>query len=126
MKRLLSTVVFCLCAFTDVLGQEKHITTSDGVSLWVDVRGEGPFCLYVHGGPGSGSLWMERFFGDFLEKHFTMVYLDQRGTGRSTSPADGDYSMQRMVSDFEELREALGVEQWLTLGHSFGGILQMG
>jgi proline iminopeptidase len=31
-----------------------------------------------------------------------------------------------MVRDFEEIRQALGISQWLTLGHSFGGILQMG
>ena len=55
-----------------------------------------------------------------------MVYLDQRGTGRSTSPSRGDYSMKRMVEDFEQVRKALHVERWLTLGHSFGGILQMG
>ena len=34
--------------------------------------------------------------------------------------------MERMVKDFEEVRQALGIKQWLTLGHSFGGILQMG
>lgn len=82
--------------------------------------------LYVHGGPGSGSYWLEKFSGDFLERHFTMVYLDQRGTGRSTSPADGDYSMERMVEDFEQVRSVLHIDRWLTLGHSFGGILQMG
>jgi proline iminopeptidase len=69
---------------------------------------------------------MEKFFGDYLEKHFQMIYLDQRGVGRSSSPGDGNFSMDRMVRDFEEIRQALGISQWLTLGHSFGGILQMG
>jgi proline iminopeptidase len=55
-----------------------------------------------------------------------MVYLDQRGVGRSTSPAEADYSMDRMVKDFEEVRKALGIRKWVTMGHSFGGILQMG
>lgn len=101
-------------------------TTSDGVRLHVTVRGEGPPCLVVHGGPGANSYLIEHFLGEALERSFTMVYLDQRGSGRSTSPADGDYSMDRMVADFEELRLALGFDRWLTLGHSFGGVLQMG
>lgn len=35
-------------------------------------------------------------------------------------------TLERMVKDFEEVRKALGLEQWLTLGHSFGGVMQMG
>lgn len=34
--------------------------------------------------------------------------------------------MDRMALDFEEIRKELGYDSWLTLGHSFGGILQMG
>lgn len=109
-----------------VTAQERKIRTSDGVDLYINVRGTGTPCLYIHGGPGSGSYWLEKFSGDLLEKHFQMIYLDQRGVCRSTSPADSNYSMDRMVKDFEEVRQALGIKQWLTLGHSFGGILQMG
>lgn len=102
-----------------------QLQASDGTRLHLTVRGRGPYCLYIHGGPGVGSYWMERLYGDILEQHFTMVYLDQRGSGRSGSAAAGDYSPDRMVRDFEEVRRALGVERWLTLGHSFGGLLQM-
>ena len=53
-----------------------------------------------------------------------MIYLDQRGCGRSTSPKDNNYSMDRMVNDFEEVRKYLGIDKWITLGHSFGGLLR--
>ncbi|MUP45482.1 alpha/beta hydrolase [Gramella sp. BOM4] len=106
--------------------EEKRITTSDGVELYVKVEGKGKPCLYLHGGPGSGSYWFEKFVGDFMEENFTMIYLDQRGVGRSGSPENGDFSMERMTLDFEEVRKALGYDKWLTIGHSFGGILQMG
>ncbi|SDL59052.1 proline iminopeptidase [Salinimicrobium catena] len=102
------------------------VTTTDGVDLYVKVEGKGTPLLYIHGGPGSGSYWFEKFFGEFMEEHFTVVYLDQRGVGRSGSAKDGNYSMDRMVQDFEEIRQQLGFDSWLTLGHSFGGILQMG
>lgn len=105
---------------------ERIITTSDGVDLYVKVEGSGTPLLYIHGGPGSASLWFEKLSGDFMMQHFTIVYLDQRGVGRSGSPEDKNYSMDRVTKDFEEVRLALGFDSWLTLGHSFGGILQMG
>ena len=105
--------------------QEIKFKTSDGVDLYVKVKGHGTPCLYIHGGPGSGSFWAEKFAGDILEKHFTMIYLDQRGVARSGSPENGDFSTDRMIKDFEELRDALKFDKWLIMGHSFGGILQM-
>lgn len=108
------------------MAQEQHIYTTDSVDLYFKVKGNGTPCLFIHGGPGSGSYWVEKIFGTELEHHFKMIYLDQRGVGRSTSPKDSNYSMNRMVKDFEEVRHALGIKSWLTMGHSFGGILQMG
>ncbi len=128
MRLVLLSAFIVLSGFGPLRGKEKElvVTTTDSVRLYVKVKGEGPYLLYLHGGPGAGSYWLEKFSGDFFERHFTMVYLDQRGTGRSTGPSNGDYSMKRMVEDFEQVRKALHVDRWLTLGHSFGGILQMG
>lgn len=125
MKKII-LLSFFLVGVLSLYARENYVTTSDGVQLFVTVKGKGIPCLYLHGGPGAGSYFLERLMGEFLEKNFQMVYLDQRGVGRSSSPADGNYSMERMVQDFEEVRKALNIEQWITLGHSFGGILQMG
>ena len=125
MKKMI-LFLFFLGIGHGLLAGEKKITTSDGVQLYVKVKGSGTPLLYVHGGPGSASLWFEELFGDFMEKHFTVVYLDQRGVGRSASPADDNYSLARLALDFEEVKKELGFESWLTLGHSFGGVLQMG
>ncbi len=108
-----------------VRAQEKYITTSDSVHLYVKVKGQGTPCLFIHGGPGSGSYWFEKFMGDSLEQHFQMIYLDQRGVGRSSSPEDGNYSLGRIVQDFEEIKTELGIKEWIIMGHSFAGIMQM-
>ncbi|MCA1758651.1 MAG: alpha/beta fold hydrolase, partial [Bacteroidales bacterium] len=123
--KLISVFFFLMISVFTVQAYEKYIVTSDSVKLYVNVKGTGPACLYLHGGPGSGSYWLEKFSGDFLEQKFQMIYLDQRGVGRSSSPSDNNYSLERMILDFEEVRESLGIQSWLTLGHSFGGILQM-
>ena len=52
-----------------------------------------------------------------------MVYVDQRGCGRSEYSLNQDYSLTRLIDDMEELREFLGIEEWFVMGHSFGGIL---
>lgn len=125
MKKI-TLLLFIILCIAEVNGQDRYILTSDSVNLFVRVKGKGTPCLYIHGGPGSGSYWLEKFMGDFFEEQFQMIYLDQRGVGRSSSPKDNNYSMERMVKDFEEIRKALGIHQWITLGHSFGGILEMG
>jgi len=126
----MNKIIFHLLSLIVISGhlfaQSHQIRTSDGEILHVTVKGKGTPCLYLHGGPGSGSWWLEKFMGEKLEQHFTMIYLDQRGVGRSTGYENSDYSMERMVKDFEEVREHLGIEQWLTIGHSFGGLFQMG
>ena len=125
MKRI-GLLLLALLFILVTQAQERQILTSDSVKLYVKVKGNGTPCLYLHGGPGSGSYWLEKFFGDYLEQHFQMIYVDQRGVGRSSTPKDHNYSMDRMIKDFEEIREALSIKKWVTLGHSFGGILQIG
>lgn len=104
--------------------QEMSIMTSDSVRLHVNIKGSGLPCLFIHGGPGQGSNYWEKLAGDIGERHFKMIYLDQRGCGRSSSPSSGNYNINRMIMDFEEVRKALNIKEWLIMGHSFGGILQ--
>ncbi|MFD2785575.1 alpha/beta fold hydrolase [Hymenobacter rubripertinctus] len=97
--------------------------TSDSVRLYVRVAGKGPACLLVHGGPGAGSQAVEVLAGPRLETDLQMVYLDQRGSGRSASDLHKNYSLERQVQDMEELRQQLHLEKWTLMSHSFGGIL---
>ena len=99
------------------------VMTSDGVRLYVRVAGQGRPCVFVHGGPGAGSQVQEILAGPMLEQQFQMVYLDQRGSGRSASAPAGAYGLPRLVQDLEELRQQLHVEKWVLLSHSFGGLI---
>lgn len=100
-----------------------YFTTSDSVQLYVRVAGEGRPCLFIHGGPGSWTKYFYALGGDVVEQDMTMVYVDQRGCGRSSSPRNNDYSLARVVQDFEELRAHLGYDKWLLMPHSFGGTI---
>jgi len=100
---------------------ERRVVTSDGVELYVKVAGRGPVCLFVHGGPGQGSLSFEKMGGDVLESFLTMIYLDQRGSGKSQGGRD--YCLERVMQDLEEVRRSLDQDQLCLIAHSFGGVL---
>lgn len=93
---------------------------SGGVEIGYRVSGEGPVLVAHPGGPGLGSGYLQ---SDRLEAIATIIYLDPRGTGRSGTPGDGDYGMDRLVEDLDRLREHLGLDRIGLLGHSHGGMV---
>jgi proline iminopeptidase len=97
--------------------------TSDSVRLFVQIAGRGEPCVVVHGGPGAGSYGLEHLGLQPLESSLQLIYLDQRGSGRSASAPRHDYRLARQVQDLEELRQHLGLRQWTLLAHSFGGVI---
>ncbi|HSP80578.1 MAG TPA: alpha/beta hydrolase, partial [Myxococcaceae bacterium] len=107
----------------------EHHRVLNGVRLYYRVAGQPPEekapVLFLHGGPGYNSYSFSRLMGTRLERVRRMVYLDQRGCGRSERPWDGQYSLEVLVADLEALRQELGVERWVLLGHSFGGTLAL-
>jgi proline iminopeptidase len=54
-----------------------------------------------------------------------MVYLDQRGSGRSEKHWARQYSIPLMVDDLEQLRRLWRVDRIALVGHSFGTVLAL-
>lgn len=100
-----------------------NFKTSDGLKVYYDISGRGESCIFLHGGPGYWSKSFQVYAHDLLEQDLQMVYLDQRGCGRSEHSMTQDYSLDRLIMDMEELRISLGIDEWYVMGHSFGGIL---
>jgi proline iminopeptidase len=101
----------------------------NGVRLWYRVAGTGapgtPPVVFLHGGPGQGSVHFAALEGPRMERSLRMVYLDQRGSGRSERPWNRAYSMDLLVEDLEGVRKLLGVPKIGLVGHSFGGTLAL-
>ena len=60
-----------------------------GLEQWVLIRGESignPPLIVLHGGPGFGETAFFRYYASDLERSFTVVHWDQRGTGKSFDP----------------------------------------
>ncbi len=111
------------------LGTGPHTLIVGGVRLWYCVAGRGAPgaapVVFLHGGPGQGSQHFAALVGPLLEPALRMVYLDQRGSGRSERPWTDEYSLDRLVEDIEALRAALGVPRIALIGHSFGVALAL-
>jgi len=58
---------------------------SSGVGIEVDVAGEGPPVVLLHGFPDSGRLWRHQVPA-LVEAGFQVIVSDQRGYGRSDKP----------------------------------------
>ena len=100
------------------------IPVSDGHRLYVEEcgRADGLPVVFLHGGPGSGC---ERYHRQFFDPDvYRIVLFDQRGSGRSIPHAvlEGN-TTQHLVSDIEVVRTALGIDQWVVFGGSWGSTL---
>ena len=89
-----------------------------GVSLFVQVIGEGYPIVLMHGGPGQDYTTLMSL-KPLADQH-TLIFYDHRSNGRSDAPVSS-MTWENLCADADALREELGFEKWAVLGHSFGG-----
>lgn len=99
------------------------IETNDNLKLYVKRSGKGIPCIFIHGGPGAWSKDFEIYCGKYLESNIEMIYIDQRGCGRSEGKERSNYSISQIVEDIEMVRKKLNIKKCILLAHSFGGII---
>jgi pimeloyl-ACP methyl ester carboxylesterase len=90
-----------------------------GISLNVEVIGKGYPLVLMHGGPGLDYKTLLALKP--LENQFTLVFYDHRCNGHSEGADVTTMTMDNLTADADALRQALGFEKWVVLGHSFGG-----
>jgi proline iminopeptidase len=107
------------------------------IRLYHFSEGTGRNVLVVHGGPGMP--FREPMAGLApLTDSYRFNYYDQRGCGKSTRPID-KFTSQNMyenmtsldktlglgaqIADIERIRQILGEEKLILIGHSWGGFL---
>ncbi len=101
----------------------QGLLSLDDARIFYEVVGSGDPIIVVHGGPGLDHEYLQPGL-DALGTRNTLVYYDQRGTGRSTAElTESAIGFDRFIQDIDELRAALGYEEVSVLGHSFGTLL---
>jgi len=101
-------------------------TTSDGVRIAYSIGGRGPVLVRTIDWLNHLNFeWKNPYLRHWLSqimRHNTLVRYDQRGGGLSEWEVD-DFSYERLVRDFEELVEELGVERFAILGGCQGATI---
>jgi len=106
-----------------VFPQEEGFVDARGVLIYYKSIGRGAPLVVLHGGPGASH--------DYLLPHLLplarrnrLVFIDERGSGRSQKLEDpGGYTIENMADDVEAVRQALALGKIAVLGHSYGGVL---
>lgn len=139
LKFILPVLIFASCTST------KKITSSTGITeikyleinnskQYVLIRGKdvnNPVLLFLHGGPGASATALLRKFNSELENHFTVVYWDQRNSGKSYSrkTSKDEIKVANYLNDLNYLtaylKNKLKVDKIFLVGHSWGSRLGM-
>ena len=118
-------------------GYEDFWQVEDDIQLYHFSAGEGRDVLVVHGGPGYPyrQVWTGL---EPLTQDYQFHYYDQRGSGQSTRPIDrfdsNNYyqnmtqldrtlGLGTQIADIERIRQILGEEKLILIGHSWGAFL---
>jgi pimeloyl-ACP methyl ester carboxylesterase len=99
-----------------------RVRLADGVSLNVEEVGDGFPLVVLHGGPGLDHRGFRPYL-DPLGDEFRLLYVDERGQGLSDRVDPATLSLERFARDVDLLADALALEHFALLGHSFGAII---
>ena len=106
-----------------VMPINEALVDNGGVILYVKTVGRGPPLVVVHGGPGASHDYLLPSLYR-LASSYRLVFIDERGSGRSPRLEDPkQYTVEKMADDVEAVRAALQLGKIALLGHSFGGVI---
>jgi proline iminopeptidase len=102
--------------------EEGFVDVGD-VFVYYKALGTGAPLMILHGGPGASHDYLLPYLIP-LARTNRLVFIDERGSGKSTKLDDpSGYTVENMADDVETVRRALGLGKVSLLGHSYGGVL---
>jgi proline-specific peptidase len=101
-----------------------NVRLPDGYTLFVEEVGtaDGLPLLILHGGPGLDHTVMKPWLAP-LGDELRLLHVDERGQGRSERVDPASLTLEVFARDVDLLAEALALERFALLGHSFGAII---
>lgn len=102
---------------------QEQFVDAGGVLIYVKTMGKGEPLILLHGGPGATHEYLLPHLLP-LARHHRLIFMDERGSGRSQKLEDpSGYTVEAMADDVEAVRKALKLGKVAVLGHSCGGVL---
>ena len=109
------------------VGSGRLFFDVDGAKLvpdgpWMRDR---PTVVLLHPGPGFDHALFKIRIGPWLAERAQVIYLDQRGGGRSDLAPPEELCVERWADDVHELCETLGIERPVVFGLGFGCLVAL-
>ena len=101
---------------------QEGFVDSHGALIYYMSVGQGTPLMIIHGGPGASHEYFLPYLLPLMRTN-RLVFIDERGSGKSSKLDPSQYTVANMVEDIETVRQALGLGKISLLGHSFGGPL---
>ena len=74
----------------------------------------------------GSSVYSPRLYSQNLRKHLRLVFMDHRGFAASPGPVDNSvFALPVLVDDVERLRQALGFDRIIVIGHSANAFMAL-
>lgn len=106
-----------------IVSGSSHVNIGD-THLHIVERGSGYPIILLHGGPGLD----HHMFGDYLDPladEFRLILVDQRAQGLSDTCPEETWSLGQMAKDVASLADAMELERYAVLGHSYGAFVAL-
>ncbi|WP_112661696.1 alpha/beta fold hydrolase [Microvirga flavescens] len=88
--------------------------------LGYSIEGEGQPVLVI-----GSAVYYPRVFSENLRRSLKLVFADHRGFAQGSGEENPDYSLQRVLADIDLVREKLGFDKVVILGHSGHGYMAL-
>jgi pimeloyl-ACP methyl ester carboxylesterase len=104
----------------DIQGEKLQMAYMDVQSA----QSNGQTVLLLHGKNFNGAYWEETAKA-LSADGYRVIIPDQIGFGKSSKPAQVQYTFQLLASNTKKILEELNIQRLTVLGHSMGGMLAM-
>lgn len=108
-------------AIAMMLAHPLSAASIDDIAIASSVKGGGPTIVFVHGYTCDSSVWAGQV--DYFARNHRVVTLDLPGHGASDEAAVERFSMDFFAAAVEAVREEIGAEKVVFVGHSMGALV---
>jgi pimeloyl-ACP methyl ester carboxylesterase len=108
------------------IGESKFFFDIEGAKLRPEgpIMREVPTLILLHGGPGFDHSSLKPALSPLADVA-QIVYLDQRGQGRSDRSTPDHWTLDQWADDVKGFCDALEIQRPVVMGDSFGGFVAM-
>lgn len=102
----------------------QFVTVEGGARVHLQVMGDGPDLVLIHGASGNLRDFTHRLAGE-LATRYRVIALDRPGMGHSDPLPPGEHSVEAQARRLRAAVAELGVTRPIVLGQSYGGAVAL-